>query len=74
MEFTLLDNGLDSLKKTGDSLERFKDLHRQNSYHLIKDAIIYLNHGIEILLKYILTTHNESLIFKDLKLYMLAKQ
>lgn len=74
MEFTLLDNGIDSLKKTQDSLARFKDLYRPNSYHLIKDAIIYLNHGIEILLKYILSSRNESLIFKDIKHYMKAKE
>lgn len=74
LEFTLLDNGIDSLKKTQDSLKRFKELHRQNSYHLLKDAIIYLNHGIEILLKYILSSRNESLIFKDIKVYMKAKE
>lgn len=74
MEFTLLDNGIDSLKKTQDSIIRFNELHRPNSYHLLKDAIIYLNHGIEILLKYILSNRNESLIFKDIRLYMKAKE
>lgn len=74
MEFTLLDNGIDSLKKTQDSIIRFNELHRPNSYHLLKDAIIYLNHGIEILLKHILSSRNESLIFKDIKLYMKAKE
>lgn len=74
MEFTLLDNGIDSLKKTQDSLKRFNELNRQNSYHLLKDAIIYINHGIEILLKYILSSRNESLIFKDIKAYMKAKE
>lgn len=74
LEFTLLDNGIDSLKKTQDSLNRFNELHRTNSYHLLKDAIIYLNHGIEILLKYILSSRNESLIFKDIKVYMKAKE
>jgi hypothetical protein len=74
LEFTLLDNGLDSLKKTQESLKRFNELHRPNSYHLLKDAIIFLNHGIEILLKYILSSRNESLIFKDIKMYMKAKE
>lgn len=74
MEFTLLDNGIDSLKKAQDSLYRFKELHRANSYHLLKDSIIYLNHGIEILLKHMLSSRNESLIFKDIKLYMKAKE
>lgn len=74
MEFTLLDNGIDSLKKTQLSIQRFNELHRENSYHLLKDAIIYLNHGIEILLKHILTEQHESLIFKDLKLYIEARK
>lgn len=74
LEFTLLDNGIDSLKKTQNSIVRFNELYRPNSYHLLKDAIIYLNHGIEILLKYILSSRNESLIFKDIKVYMNAKK
>ncbi|MEI2467403.1 hypothetical protein [Niallia taxi] len=74
MEFTLLDNGIDSLKKTELSIQRFNQLHRPNSYHLLKDAIIYLNHGIEILLKYLLTEQHESLIFKDLRLYLEARK
>ncbi|TVX77171.1 hypothetical protein FQP34_22370 [Peribacillus simplex] len=74
MEFTLLENGTDSLKKAKVSIEQFEALHRQHSYHQLKDAIIFLNHGIEILLKYILSSRNESLIFKDIKVYIKAKE
>lgn len=74
MEFTLLDNGTDSLKKAKLSIENFEGLLRSQSYHRLKDAIIYLNHGIEILLKYILSSKNESLIFTDVKVYMEAKK
>ncbi|MGG3281251.1 hypothetical protein [Paenibacillus solani] len=74
MEFTLLDNGTDSLKKAKESIEQFEALHREHSFHHLKDAIIFINHGIEILLKYILSKRNESLIFTDLKVYMDAKK
>jgi hypothetical protein len=74
LEFTLLDNGTDSLKKAKQSIEKFESLHREHSYHHLKDAIIFLNHGIEILCKYILSKRSESLIFSDLKVYMSAKE
>lgn len=74
MEFTLLDNGTDSLKKAKESIEQFEALHREHSYHHLKDAIIFLNHGIEILFKYILSKRNESLIFTEFKIYMEAKK
>ncbi|MGG0287200.1 hypothetical protein ABEY41_19175 [Peribacillus butanolivorans] len=74
MEFTLLENGTDSLKKAKVSIEKFEDSHHEHSYHHLKDAIIYLNHGIEILLKYILSSRNESLIFSDIKVYLDAKK
>ena len=74
MEFTLLDNGADSLKKAKQSIEQFESLQRKHSYHHLKDAIIFLNHGVEILLKHILSKRNESLIFTDLKIYMDAKK
>lgn len=74
MEFSLIDNGTDSLKKAKVSIEKFEELHENYAYHHLKDAIIFLNHGIEILLKYILSKRNESLIFTDLKLYIEAKK
>ena len=74
MEFTLLENGTDSLRKAKDSIEKFEESHGDHGYHHLKDAIIFLNHGIEILLKYILSERNESLIFSDIKLYLEAKK
>ncbi|MGG5774047.1 hypothetical protein ACLE91_04810 [Bacillus subtilis] len=74
MEFTLLENGIDSLKKAKAHIREFEQYHEESSYHLLKDAIIFLNHGIEILLKYILSIQNESLIFTDINLYMEAKE
>lgn len=72
MEFTLLDNGADSLKKAKHSIEAFESLSERSTPHHLKDAIIYLNHSIEILLKYILSEKSEYLIFKDLKKFTLA--
>lgn len=74
MEYTLLENGIDSLKKAKANIEEFEKYHKESSYHFLKDATIFLNHGIEILLKYILSKQNESLIFTDIDLYMEAKE
>ncbi|MFS0657098.1 hypothetical protein [Bacillus sp. 179-C3.3 HS] len=52
----------------------FEKYHKESSYHFLKDAIIFLNHGIEILMKYILSKQNESFIFTDIDLYMEAKE
>lgn len=74
MEFSLLDNGTDSLKKAKQSIESFEVLEKSTAYHHLKDAIIFLNHGVEILLKYILSSRNESLIFKNIDAYIEAKK
>ncbi|WKA59952.1 hypothetical protein QWY16_07550 [Planococcus shenhongbingii] len=74
MEFTLLDNGQDSLKKAKYNIEKYEELVREHSYPYLKDSIIFLNHGIEMLLKYILTNRNEFLIFSDVELYLAAKK
>lgn len=73
MKFTLLDNGSDSLKQSYSSLERFDNLY-QGTDHSLKDAVIFLNHGLEILLKLILKNHSPALMFSDLKLYQKAKE
>src|SRR5690606_36631293 len=72
-EFSLLDNGVDSFKKTKESLDRISDLHIEYSFHLIKDATIFLHHGTEILMKYLLSSKNESLIFENIDKYVEAK-
>lgn len=74
MEYSLLENGIDSLKKAKTNIEEFEKYYKKSSYHFLKDSIIFLNHGIEILLKYILSKQNESLIFTDIDLYMEAKK
>lgn len=74
MEFTLLDNGQDSLKKAKYNIEKFEELVREHGYPYLKDAVIFLNHGIEMLLKYILTERNDALIFSDIEIYLLAKK
>lgn len=74
MEFSLLDNGHDSLKKAKFSIEKYEELIKEHSYPYFKDAIIFLNHGIEILFKYMLSQRNESLIFSDVQIYLAAKK
>ncbi|MDM5264836.1 hypothetical protein [Bacillus wiedmannii] len=72
MQYSLLENGVDSLKGARDSLETFDD-QVEGTYHNLKDAVIFLNHGIEILFKLILKQHSPSLMFSDLKAYQKAK-
>jgi hypothetical protein len=74
VDFSLIENGADSLKKTKISIDLFNESVKQYSYHYIKDATIFLNQSVEVLLKYILSSRNESLIFKDLKTYLDAKK
>lgn len=74
MEFSLVDNGADSLKKVKQCIDSFQESHEEFSYHYLKDATIFLSHTIEILLKHILTSRNESLVFKNLKAYTEAKK
>ena len=74
MEFSLFDNGVDSLKKANDSIKRFEELHQEYAYHHLKDSIIFLNHAIEILFKYMLSNRHEVLLFEDDKKYFAAKE
>lgn len=74
MKFSLISNGADSLSKARESIERFAELEYQFAYHHLKDALIFLNHGTEMLLKHILSSKNESLIFDNLKEYIEAKE
>jgi len=72
MNYSLLDNGVDSLRAAYESLDSFSNQH-DGTNHNLKDAIIFLNHGIEILLKLILKKHSPALMFTDLKAYQKAK-
>lgn len=72
MKFTLLDNGADSLKGVYECLKKFDNQYSE-SYHHIKDAVIFLNHGIEILFKEILSQRSNALMFTELKSYQEAR-
>lgn len=74
MEFSLYDNGLDSFKKAKRSIDEFERLHQEFAYHHLKDSIIFLNHAIEILFKYLLYKKHEVLLFKNTEHYFAAKE
>ncbi|GIX60548.1 hypothetical protein BPADB04_55780 [Bacillus paranthracis] len=73
MKFTLLDNGADSLKSAYENLESLKDI-AEGGEHRLKDAVIFLNHGVELLLKLILKEHSPSLMFEKINDYLEAKK
>ncbi|MEK4289400.1 hypothetical protein [Paenibacillus sp. FSL P4-0502] len=73
IKMSLLENGVDSLKSSYLIMEKIPELQEGLS-HNIKDAVISLNHGIEILFKLVLKEINEYLVFTDLDNYMLAKK
>lgn len=67
-EVKLIENGLDSLKKGYDFLKAFediKDTEKSESarFSVLKDAIQSIQHGTEILFKYVLGKQNEVLLF-----------
>ncbi|MEH7085141.1 hypothetical protein V7139_20700 [Neobacillus drentensis] len=73
MQFNLLDNGIDSLKASGDILLDFY-LDYEFERHQIKDAVFHLMHGVEIVSKYLLSQKNEELLFKKLIEYQEARK
>ncbi|WP_342480259.1 hypothetical protein NST07_23520 [Paenibacillus sp. FSL L8-0340] len=73
MKYGLLENGVDSLKSAYNSIEKISYLI-EGVEHNMKDAILSLNHAIEILFKLILKRENEYLIFSDIGRYMNAKK
>lgn len=73
MKFTLLENAIDSLKSTYNSLEKYKEI-AIGGEHLVKDAVLSLNHANELLFKHVLKEENEFLIFSDIHKYMSAKE
>jgi hypothetical protein len=65
----VLENGIDSLKK---SLVGLNNLDKSDNYQMefeMKDIIIRLHHAIEALFKYLLTKENEYLIYSKLEDY-----
>lgn len=73
MNFSLLDNAVDSLKSTYESLYEIKELAVGVEHHA-KDAILSLNHANELLFKLLLHKNKEYLIFSDINNYMKAKK
>lgn len=71
MRISLIDNGLDSLKKGYAFLEMYEHLVADSAkdsdrFSALKDSVLSIQHGIEILFKYVLKDHNELLIFSDI--------
>ncbi|AHN24365.1 hypothetical protein [Lysinibacillus varians] len=70
--FSLVENGTDSIKKAHECIEKIDELVKGVD-HTLKDAVIFLNHGIEILLKVMLEEKNSFLMFSDIDKYQNAK-
>jgi len=70
MKYGLLENGVDSLKSAYNSIDKISYLV-EGVEHNIKDAVLSLNHAIEILFKLMLKREKEYQIFSD---YMNAKK
>lgn len=64
IKISLRENGEHSFKR---SLEFYKAYERTQDQMLLKDTIIFLHHGIELLLKEVLIRHSPYLIFEELR-------
>lgn len=73
MHFSLKENGADSLKGTSKNIDKLDEL-QDGKDHVLKDAVIFLNHGIEILFKVMLSERSPALMFDNLKEYQKAKE
>lgn len=73
MNYTLLKNGIDSLKSVYTNSEDFK-AELEDGRHYVKDSVIYLSHGIEILLKHLIAQDSQSLLFVNTDKYIAAKK
>jgi len=61
---TLLENGIHSLERGFESVDRY--LRKEEDEFLLKEAILFIHHGIELLLKQLLVQESRFLIFSDL--------
>ncbi|MFD2133325.1 hypothetical protein ACFSKI_19100 [Pseudogracilibacillus auburnensis] len=73
MKFDLLKNGCDSFKIAHELINQYRIGEEIHDYHL-KDIVIYMNHGIEILMKYILSNKDEVLLFNNIDRYAKARK
>jgi hypothetical protein len=62
LKMSLLDNGVHSLKR---GYEIWNTARKENDGWLLKESIIWVHHGIELLLKQLLVQTNEFLVFQD---------
>ena len=66
-----MENGVDSLKKGFAYLEKYEEMYfiekeGKERFFVLKDAILNIHHGIEILLKQTLIETNEILVFSEI--------
>ncbi|MGG7604697.1 hypothetical protein [Massilia sp. BKSP1R2A-1] len=71
MKISLIENGLDSLKKGYGHLKKYEELDADpmndtQRFSLLKDAILAIQHGVEILFKDILRNKNEILLYSEI--------
>jgi len=72
MKISFLENGMDSLQKGYRLLLTYekelvkRKLSDKERYFILKDAILSIHHGVEILFKSILFKHSEYLIFSEI--------
>ncbi|MGO4710482.1 hypothetical protein AB4Y90_15540, partial [Chryseobacterium sp. 2TAF14] len=72
MKLNYIQNGLDSLQKGYKNLIEYENLtftensDNDNRFFYLKDAILFIHHGIEILIKKTLHNHNELLLFSQI--------
>jgi len=74
MKINFLNSGIDSLKKGFEYLYEYENITYSNvskrtkekRFYFLKDAILFIQHGIEILFKNIIINHSEYLIFSQI--------
>lgn len=71
MKISLIENGLDSLRKGYVHLETYEHLLSRGAgdaerFSALKDSVLSVQHGVEILFKYLLKEKNELLIYTDI--------
>lgn len=74
MKLNFLESGIDSLRKGFDCLIKYEEIQYYNInnsrdqlrfFHL-KDSILFIQHGVEILFKQLLQKHSEYLLFSQI--------
>lgn len=71
MNISLIANGLDSLSKGYNFLLEYENKVSSGSdenerYFILKDAILSIHHGVEIMMKAVLTKHSEFLLVSEI--------